>query len=81
MESQESFSVSPLEGNQSKMSLLSLLFFMMGALNIYVYFQGTKSRIAMQFKAMIRFGLLVAGMAGMLGFYNSLILPLRLLAN
>jgi len=79
METQQSWSVSSSEQRQQKMSLVALLFFMMGALNIYIYLQRTKQRVNSEVSRLFQLSLLAAIIAGVLEIYNYLTLSFNFL--
>jgi hypothetical protein len=81
VESQQTWSMSSPEKRQKKMSLLSLLFFMLGALNIYVYLQKAKRRFDSDIALLLRVGLLAASVAGLLEVYSAFALPVQFSQN
>jgi len=81
VENQQTWSISSPEKRQPRMSLLSLLFFMLGALNIYVYLQKTKRRFDSSIALLFRMSFIAAAIATILEIYSAFIVPVQFSFN
>ncbi len=81
VENQQAWSMSSPEKRQPRMSLLSLLFFMLGALNIYVYLQKTKRRFDSSIALLFRMSFIAGVVATILEIYNAFVLPFQFSFN
>ena len=66
MLSQQSWAGSPIEAGQRKMGLIAFLFFMLGALHIYVEIQKQKDWFCSEGIRLVRYSLAAATFAGIL---------------
>ena len=63
---QQSWSASPIETGQRKMGLVAFLFFLVGALHIYVEIQKQKDWLCSEGSRFLKMGLVAATFAGIL---------------
>jgi hypothetical protein len=63
---QQTWSASPIETEQQKMSLVAFLFFMMGAFHIYVQIQKQKELLCLEGSRFLKVSLVAATFAGIL---------------
>ncbi len=65
---QQTWPTSPIEAGQRKMNLVAFLFFMVGALHIYVQIQKQKEWFCSEGSRFLKVSLLAATFAGILEF-------------